>query len=77
METFFAGQRVRWQYTHHLNSRSSIEIAKHGTCIRQMRERKGLQQPLHPEIVLVHFDGNKTLSKVKLAELEPLIESKP
>lgn len=72
METFFAGQRVRWQYTHYLNSRSSIEIAKDGTCIRQMRDKKGLQRPIHTDIVLVHFDGNKTLSKVKLEELTPI-----
>jgi len=70
MKEFFSGQRVTWQYTHHLNSRSTTEIVKSGTAIRVIRDRK-TGSIIHPDYILVQFDGNKTLSKVKLSELDP------
>lgn len=69
METFFAGQKVRLQYLHSLNSVSKVWRVKEGVALRQMRDRKG--QIIHPELILVQVHGNLHPSKVRLSELAP------
>lgn len=58
--------RVSWQYTHHLNSKSSLERAKEGEFLGKVKHRKnhlGLQR------AWVKFDGNKTISRIPFREL--------
>lgn len=53
------GDKISWQYTHHLNSRSSVEKVKDGVFIKKLKNGKAL----------VRFDGNKTDSRVELKSL--------
>jgi len=56
------GTIILWQYTHHINSRSRTERVKRGVFIRELKNGKAL----------VHFEGNKTDSRVPLLELRLL-----
>lgn len=70
MKQFEKGDRVVWEYIHSLNSRSKVKRFKKGTFVRIVKPRPivGANTPSrHYGIVL--FDGNKTESKVSLAEL--------
>jgi hypothetical protein len=53
------GDKISWQYTHHLNSRSATEIVKTGVFIKELKNGKAL----------VRFKGNKTDSRVPQSEL--------
>lgn len=53
------GVRVSWQYTHHLNSKSTTQIVKEGVFIKM----------LTLNIAKVRFDGNKTDSRVPINSL--------
>jgi len=68
-----AGDRIQWEYIHHLNSRSKVVKTKCGVYIGQIRHTvkyKGRHQ-----LAMVQFDGNKRVSRVPHCELE-LIEDK-
>lgn len=67
MSTIKKGDRVIWCYLHHLNSKSTTLVNKHGTYIAKKKHTArytGLQ------MAYVHFDGNKRYSSVPLCELE-------
>ena len=64
-------KKIEWQYTHHLNSRSSVEKIKTGIYFGKIKhtykhwEKIGAEQ-----MAIVHFDGNKRSSKVPYNELK-------
>ena len=70
---FKKGDRIIWTYQHHLNSKSVTIRVKHGTLIREIVAKRHDTGMSWPEInyALVHFDGNKNLSRVPINELEP------
>lgn len=53
-------QRITWTYSHALNSTARTPVTKRGIFIREVRGGKAL----------VRFDGNKTESRVPMAELQ-------
>jgi len=61
------GQKIKWQYTDHLNTTSSVECIKTGIYLRAIRHtvRYGGVQ-----LAFVKFDGNKRPSKVPQMELK-------
>jgi hypothetical protein len=63
-----SGDRVSWTYIHHLNSKSSTIITKHGTLIRFSCAIKNFRY-VAGTIAIVHFDNNKHPSKVPTKEL--------
>lgn len=73
MSTIKKGDRVIWCYRHHINSRSSKIITKHGTYIAKIRHTYRYNGP---QLAAVKFDRNKRLSKVPLYELELEKEAK-
>lgn len=68
---FSKGDRVIWSYIHHLNSKSSTVIIKHGRYVARV---KHTARYIGPQLAWVEFDGNKRLSKVPYWELEPETE---
>ena len=60
-----SGDRVKWKYIHHLNSRSEVVKTKYGEYIRKIVKYKGRHQ-----LAMVQFDGNKRVSRVPHCELE-------
>lgn len=63
---FNVGDRITWQYTHHLNSKSTTEIIKHGKYCGLVRH----SQRWHgKQLANVLFDGNKGKSRVPLNSL--------
>ena len=64
------GDKIKWQYTHWLNSISSTEIVKTGVfieitgAIKKTRYVSGT----HAKVL---FDGNKTPSIVPLSDIVP------
>lgn len=67
------GQRISWSYLHHLNSKSSSSVTKHGEfqgLIKHTIKHKGKQ------LAAVTFDGNKCQSKVPYWELVVMPEVK-
>ena len=67
MSTIKKGDRIIWCYRHHLNSKSTTLVVKHGTYIAKIRHTYRYNGP---QLAAVEFDGNKRLSKVPLYELE-------
>lgn len=66
---FTAGDRVYWQYTHHLNSTSSVEKTKRGEYYGRVKHTMLYNgKPL----AVVQFDGNKSASRVPIDELRLL-----
>lgn len=61
MKVLKEGDKIYWQYTHHLNSRSSIEIIRSGVFVRMIKGNK--------DYCLVKFKGNKGNSRIKYSEL--------
>lgn len=55
------GDIVYYQYTHHLNSKSSTEIVKRGVFIRWVKS-KPLKK--RTDDAIVKLDGNKNPSKI-------------
>ena len=69
---FKKGDRIKWSYTHHLNSKSSKVITKKGVFLRGItiqRRDGGMSWP-ETEYCFVHFDGNKNPSRVLIEEVE-------
>jgi hypothetical protein len=63
-----AGDKVSWKYTHHLNSRATVEIVKTGVILEITGEKKNFQyvSGTHAKVL---FKGNKYPSKVPISEL--------
>ena len=62
--------RVKWQYTHSLNSRSKVERVKFGIYYGRCRHTsKHWRHRDRVQMAWVHFDGNKRWSKVPLDDL--------
>lgn len=62
-----SGDRVKWQYTHYLNSTATVERVKTGEYygkIKHTARYKGTKQ-----LCCVMFDGNKSASIVPLEDL--------
>lgn len=63
---FSRGERVKWTYTHHLNSVRTTQITKVGEYLREVKPtRKNRTQPL----AYVKFDENRSVSRVPIDEL--------
>ena len=65
---FEKGDVVYWEYTHHLNSKSSFVNTKKGVFIRNIEHPKRSDQWWTP-LSLVQFKGNKNPSRVRRREL--------
>ena len=65
------GDKVKWSYTHHLNSKSSVIITKTGVFVRYIVSKKvmGGCRWSTREYCLVHFEGNKNPSRVLVADI--------
>lgn len=63
------GDTVLWQYTHHLNSRSTTQIVKEGILIARTTKRKKNPYEWTTYIGIVKFKGNKNNSRVAWEEL--------
>lgn len=64
---FEKGDKVIYQYTHWLNSRSSTQIAKEAIFIRKVKKpvyNSGLDTR-----VVIQVKGNKTTSTVNISEI--------
>jgi len=66
MEKFLIQSIVFWQYTHHLNDRSSIEKVKKGVYRGLVKHREDYRGE---QLALVSFCGNRTTSRIPLNEL--------
>lgn len=66
------GDRVSYQYTHWLNSKSSTQIVKYGTLINIGRTKKRFMAEWTDQVGIVLFDGNKTTSRIRFDLLNPL-----
>jgi hypothetical protein len=62
-----SGDRISWQYIHHLNSRSSVEKIKYGVYFGKV---KHTVHWLGKSLAIVQFDGNKRVSRIPIAELK-------
>jgi len=62
------GDIVYWQYTHHLNSKSSFVNTKKGVFIRNIKHPVKSDTWWNP-MCLVQFAGNKNASRVQRDEL--------
>lgn len=61
---------VLWQYTHHLNSRSSVERVKEGVLLKITNTKKKYLSDWPSKIGVVKFNGNKTTSRVPIDALK-------
>jgi len=70
--TFRAGDCVKWTYKHYLNANSSTLITKRGKFIRKIHSVVGEMYNRHGvnEFCLVHFEGNKNPSRIRIEEIE-------
>lgn len=55
------GDKIYYQYTHHLNSRSVTEITKEGIFIRWVKTGSPRK---NSQTAIVHLNGNKLQSKI-------------
>ena len=63
-------QKVKWQYTHHLNNRSSLEGVKEGEYYGQVKHTvKHWDKIGAKQMAVVQFDRNKKPSIVPYEEL--------
>ena len=63
------GDIVSWSYTHHFNSRSKAVRAKFGIYLGKVKHSKNYQGE---QLAMVHFNGNKSISKVPIDELKEI-----
>lgn len=63
------GDIVFYQYTHHLNRKSSTEIIKKGVFIRWVFSKKGHYCKRRTDMAVVQIDGNKHPSKIHISQL--------
>lgn len=59
------GDKIKYTYEHHLNSRSTTIITKHGIFIREVKNRNGKSGKC-----VVRFEGNKGNSTVYQSQLK-------
>lgn len=63
-------KRVAWVYRHQLNRKSSIVREKVGDYFGKVKHTyKHWQKGSGVQMAVVHFDGNKRVSKVPYSEL--------
>lgn len=65
---FEKGDRIIYQYVHHLNSKSSTTISKNATFIRWTKAKPFEWHPNQKAIIQV--DGNKTTSTVYQSQIK-------
>lgn len=70
---FDSGDKVIYQYTHHLNSKSTTEIVKKGLFVREVKRKKRFlaDWEADPRCV-VQLEGNKNPSIVRRSQLYPV-----
>ena len=69
-EKLKAGDRIKWQYAHSLNGRSSVLIAKFGEYCGKIKHT--VRYKSISQMAAVQFDGNKGVSKIPIEELEKI-----
>jgi hypothetical protein len=62
IDTNTGGTRVKWQYRHSLNSKSSVLRIKYGEFLGYGKRDKNIAHVL--------FDGQKSISRVPVSELQ-------
>jgi len=68
---FKKGDKIKWVYYHWLNSKSYTIKTKFGIFIREsFRHRYDGGMAWPEKIAIVQFDGNKSISRVLLNEIE-------
>ena len=70
-KTWFAkGDKIEYQYTHHLNSRSTTEIVKDCVFIRWVKRKGKIPYDWEPNRkAVVQLKGNKNTSQVWESEI--------
>ena len=64
-------KRIKWQYTHWFNSRSSVQRVKEGDYFAKVKHTvKHWKKRGAVQLAWVRFDGNKRCSRVPVAELK-------
>ncbi len=64
------GDKVKWTYTHHLNSLSSTRITKSGTYYGLIRHTvKHWRKSGAEQLASVRFEGNKWASRVPASDI--------
>lgn len=62
--------KIQWQYTHHLNSTSSVERVKTGEYFGRVKHTAKHWDKLDSvQMAIVKFDGNEGYSRVPSGEL--------
>ena len=61
-----SGTRIRWQYIHHLNGKSRVNIIKFGVYYGKVKHTVRWNGK---SLAIVQFDGNKHVSRVPIEEL--------
>ena len=70
-------KRIKWTYTHHLNSTSSIRRVKIGEYFGKIKHTyKHWDKPGAVQMAFVKFDDNEGYSKVPYDELEFIVKIK-
>lgn len=64
-------KRIKWEYTHHLNSKSQIQIVKEGEYFGKIKHTyRHWNKTGAKQMACVKFDGNKRVSFVPYEELK-------
>ena len=63
------GTLITWEYTHHLNSRSTTQRLKQGWFVREIKHNKGYKGK---QKVIVKFYDNKGFSRIPLSEIKEM-----
>ena len=64
-------RRIRWQYTHHLNYKSTVERMKVGEYFGKVKHtERHWRKPDADQMAVVLFDDNKRVSHVPYDELQ-------
>lgn len=73
-KTFQKGDKVRWTYKHHLNSKSVTFVTKEGIFLRKIEKKYEPGRLLRPDLnrCLVQFKNNKYPSRVLVSEIEKI-----
>jgi len=64
-------KRIRWQYTHHLNSTNTVQRVKKGKYFGLVKHTmRHWSKRYSDQMAVVKFDGNKRTSHVPYHELQ-------
>jgi len=66
---FDEGDKILYQYTHHLNSRSTTEIVKEGIFIRRVKRKGSVYDWDVNQKCVVKLNGNKNTSTIRMTEI--------